>query len=90
MQITLNLPDHVAAAFATEDDATAVALAAVTDHARAQALAAASDAAQVLLREAAAPFDGEAPDVVTVAERVAAVEDAVDTLILDSLGGSDV
>ncbi len=32
----------------------------------------------------------EPPPAVTVEDRLAAVEDAVDTLILDSLGGPDV
>lgn len=75
MDITITLPEHVAAAF--EDDAEAVtfALGALTAHAREQALAVANDEAQALLRAASAPFDGDEPPVTkTVPERVAEVE----------------
>lgn len=75
MDITITLPEHVAAAFDGEAEAVAFALGALTAHAREQALAVANDEAQALLRSAAAPFDGdELPATKTVPERVAEVE----------------
>lgn len=77
MEITITLPEHVAAAFEDEAEAVAFALAALTAHAREQALAVANDEAQALLRQASAPFDGdggEVPVTKTVPERVAEVE----------------
>ena len=75
MDITITLPEHVAAAFEDEAEAVAFALGALTAHAREQALAVANDEAQALLRQASAPFDGgEAPVTKTVPERVAEVE----------------
>ncbi len=95
MDLTITLPDHVAAAFATPEDAEAVALAALTDVAKSQALAAASDDAQAILREAAAPFEGTAaPAVPTVAEQVQELAQRVDNFAglavqLVALAGGD-
>ena len=75
MEITITLPEHVAAAFEDDAEAVAFALAALAAHAREQALAVANDEAQALLRQASAPFDGDEPPVTkTVPERVAEVE----------------
>lgn len=72
MELTITLPDHVAAAFTDADTAAAWLLAQATEHARLAAVAAASDAAQALLREASAPFDdAEPPATPTLAERLA-------------------
>lgn len=76
MDLTITIPAHVAAAFPDADAAEAFALAALTAEAQAQALAAANDAAQQLLRDAAAPFATDTPpEVPTLAERVAAIDD---------------
>ena len=74
MDLTITLPEHVAAAFGDEETATAWLVAQATDYARQAAVAAASDQAQSLLHEAAAPFaDATPPEVPTVAERLAVV-----------------
>ena len=76
MDLTLALPDHVAAAWPDPDTAAAYLTSVATDYARTQAAASAADQAQAIIREAVAPFDGATPPPVpTVAERVAAVTD---------------
>lgn len=79
MQLSITLPDHVAAVFTDEAEAADWLLVQATDRARAAALAAASDQAQALLREAEAPFAGiEPPEVPTLAERLVAVDHRID------------
>lgn len=76
MQLSITLPDHVAAVFTDEAEAADWLLVQATDHARAAAIAAASDQAQSLLRAAEAPFTGvEAPEVPTLAERITDVDE---------------
>ncbi len=76
MDLTLALPDHVAAAWPDADTAAEYLTSVATDYARQQAAASAADQAQAIIREAVAPFDGATPpEVPTVAERVAAVTD---------------
>ena len=71
MELTITLPEHVAALFVDADDAAAVAEAALTAEAKARTLAAVSADVQRTLAEAAAPFDGvEPPTGLTLAERV--------------------
>lgn len=74
MEISVNVPDHVLAAYES-GEIEEFALAALTDEAKRRVLAVASDDAQRLLREAAEPFEGvEVPHGTTVPERVSRVE----------------
>lgn len=88
MQLTITLPDHVAAAWPDADTAAAWLLAAATDYARSQAAAAASDQAQQVIRAALEPFDGPPSEVPTVAQRVADLEDATALIASEFLGGA--
>lgn len=75
MELSISLPDHVAAAFEDAATAEAEAVAHLTEIAKDAAIAAAADEANALIRAAEAPFDGtEAPTVKTVPERVQEVE----------------
>lgn len=79
MDLTITLPDHVAAVFSDADEAAAWLLAAATDHAREQALNAARDEANRVLAAAAAEWDGtEPPATPTLAEQVAQVSGRID------------
>lgn len=79
MDLTLTLPDHVAAAWPDADTAAAWLLAAATDHARSQEAAAAADDAQQLIRDRLAPFDtAELPAVPTVAQRIEAAAERIE------------
>lgn len=84
MNLTITLPDHVAAAFPDEAAAEAHLLDAATEYARQQAAASASDEAQQIIRAALEPFDGPPSEVPTMAQRVADLEDAT-ALIAGSL-----
>ena len=86
MNITVVLPDHVAAAFENADAAGEYLLGKATEFAREQALMAASEEASAVVNEAMAPFDGEAAAAPTVAERVSSLEATVAEL---SGGGSE-
>lgn len=75
MQLTIDLPAHLASAFVGEDEAREWIISCVTDYARSQAVSVASESAASIIRDASAPFDGPgAPTNKTVTERVTDTE----------------
>lgn len=80
MNVTITLPPHVAAAIGDADTAAEIALAAITEEARRLAVNAVVDQVQAAATAAGAAFDTGAPppEVPTLAQRVADVDQRVD------------